>query len=270
MKRILLAACATLAITAAGAQQKEGKVIYERTIQMQVRFAGMTEEMERMIPRSRTDKFELSFGNNQSLYKAVEQPNEDDNITGGGEGGGGFQIRMVAQGADDVMYSNFETSKRVEKREMFDKTFIIDDSVRPFKWKMTGETKTILNHNCMKATTTRISERPMVSMENGKMETKTVADTAVIVAWFATDIPVSAGPGEFQGQLPGLVLEVDVNNGRQVYKALEITPKVDLTVIKEPQGKKRYTQQEFSKERDKMMQEMQRNMGGPGRRVFMN
>lgn len=135
---------------------------------------------------------------------------------------------------------------------------------------MTGETKTILNHNCMKATATQISQRMRMSMEDGKMERKEVADTATIVAWFATDIPVPAGPGEFQGQLPGLILEMNVSEGRVVYKATNISTKADVASIKEPTGKKRYTQEEFRKERDKMMEEMQRNNGGGGRRIIMN
>jgi GLPGLI family protein len=264
-KKILIAGCALIAVNLASAQQKEGKVVYERTVQMQVNFAGMNEEMQRMIPRSRTDKFELTFGNNQSLYKAAEPDNEDESAFG--TEGGGVQIRMVGQGVNDVMYSNFNNSKRVEQREMFDKKFIIDDSIRSLKWKMTGETKTILNHNCMKATATQIRTRPQMTMTDGKMERKDVTDTTEVIAWFATDIPVSAGPGEFQGQLPGLVLEVDA--GRSVYKALVISEKADLAIIKEPTGKKRYTQAEFRTEVDKMTENMQQN-GGGRRMIRMN
>ena len=150
---------------------------------------------------------------------------------------------------------------------VINKKFIIDDSVRPLKWKMTGETKSILDHNCMKATATQISTRMMMSMNNGEMKRNEVSDTSNIVAWIASDIPVSAGPAEYQGQLPGLILEMDINNGRQVYKALNISPKVDLASIKEPTGKKHYTPDEFKKERTKMMDEMQRN-AGPGTRVI--
>jgi GLPGLI family protein len=267
MKKILIAGCAALSMMLANAQQKEGKVTYARTVQMQIAFAGGNEEMERMIPRSRTDKFELNFANNQSLWKAAEQDNEDDATFTAGDGGG-MQIRMVGAGANDVSYTNMETSKRVEQREVFEKKFIVDDSIRSLKWKMTGETKTILNHNCMKATATQVSQRMMMNMDNGRMERREVADTSVIVAWFATDIPVSAGPGEYQGQLPGLILEMDISNGRQVFKALNITPKADIAIIKEPSGKKRYTTEEFRKERDKMMEEMQRNNPGGGRRVI--
>jgi GLPGLI family protein len=257
-----------LAIVAANAQQKQGKVLYERVSQMTMRMQGMNEEMERMIPKSRTDKFELTFGNNQSLWKSAEPDADDDVIRGdAGEGGGGFQIRMVAAGSNDVLFYDFETSKTTQRVELMDKTFIVGDSIRPMKWKMTGETKQILNHNCMKATTTRVFMRPQISMDNGKMERKEVADTSVIVAWIASDIPVSAGPAEYQGQLPGLILEMDVANGRQVFKATSIEEKADLAVIKEPTGKKKLTQEEYRKEREKMFEEMQMNNGG-GRRIM--
>jgi GLPGLI family protein len=190
------------------------------------------------------------------LWKQVEKENEDD------AGGGGIQIRMMVAGADDVLYNNFETGKRTELREVFDKKFIIDDSIRSLKWKMTGETKTILNHLCMKATSTQTSKRTQMNIDNGKMERKEVEDTSAIIAWFTNDIPVSVGPAEYQGQLPGLILEMDIANGRQVFTATGISEKADLASIKEPAGKKHYTREEFRTEVNKMMGEMQKNNGG--------
>ena len=266
MKKYFLAASLLTAALAGQAQQKEGKVIYERVSQIQIRINDMP-GMEQDMPRTRTDKFELSFANNQSLWKQAEQENNDD---GSFTTDGGAQIRMIVAGNDDVLFTNYETGKRVEKRDMMDRTFIIDDTISKLKWKMTGETKTILNMPCMKATTSRISSRMMMNMDNGKMERKEVQDTSTIVAWFTTSIPVSAGPGEFQGQLPGLILEMDVSNGRQVFKAVKITDKADLAVIKEPTGKKRYTAEEYRKERDKMLEEMSRNNQGGQRIIRMN
>ncbi len=268
MKKILIAGCAFLSVSLVQAQQKQGVVLYERTSQMQIRFSDSHGGLEQQMPKIRTDKFELTFGNNQSLWKSAE---EDDNGTtdiSGGDGGG-MQIRMVVAGNNDVLYNNFETGKKTEKREVMDKAFIIDDSIRSLKWKMTGETKTILNMPCMKATTTRTSTRTMMNMDNGKMERKEIQDTSVIVAWFTTNIPVSAGPAEFQGQLPGLILEMDIKDGTQLFKAISISEKADLAVIKEPTGKKHYTPEEFKKEREKMMEEMNRNNQGGNRIIRM-
>jgi GLPGLI family protein len=265
MKKILIAGCAVFTAVLAQAQQKEGKVTYERITQVQIRIndGHMSEEMQNMLPKTRKENFELTFGNNQSVWKQAEKENEDD----GNFSGGGMQIRMFTGGADDVLYNNFETGTRVEQRDMFEKKFIIDDSISKLKWKMTGETKSVLNHNCMKATATQINKRTQMTMDNGKMERKEIEDTSLVVAWFASDIPVSAGPAEFQGQLPGLILEMDVANGRQTFKALDISAKADLASIKAPTGKKHYTRDEFRKEASKMMEEMQRNNGGPGRNI---
>ena len=264
MSKIWIAGCLVLSAGLVQAQQKEGKVMYERVSQMQAHLN--INGQETVMPQSRKDNFELTFGNNQSLWKAAEQENNDDNAAGGD----GVQIHMIVAGSNDVLYTNFETGKRTEKREFLDKTFIIDDSVHPLKWKMTGETKTILNLSCMKATATSISARMTMNIDNGKMERKEIQDTAMITAGFTTGIPVSAGPAEYQGQLPGLILEMDVNNGRQAFKATGITAKADLSIIKEPTGKKHYTPEEFKKERDKMMEEMQRNNQGGNRQIRIN
>ena len=167
-------------------------------------------------------------------------------------------------GNDDVLYNNFETGKRIEKRELFEKTFIIEDTIAKMKWKMTGETKTILGLPCMKATATRISTRMAMNIDNGKMERKEVDDTAKLVAWFTTDIPVPAGP-EVAGQLPGLILLLDMGDGKTVYKATEISDKVKLDDIKEPVKGKRVTPDEFRAETMKMMDEMQKNNAGGNR-----
>ena len=256
MKKILIAGCALIITTLVQAQQKEGKVTYERVSQVQIRINDGNEQMQHMLPKTRTDNFELIFGNNKSLWKQAEKEMEDEGP------GGGVQIRMFGGGTDDVLYNDFETRQRVEQRELFEKKFIIDDSIAPLKWKMTGETKMILNHNCMKATASQVSTRSQMTMENGKMERKDITDTSIIIAWFASDVPVSAGPAEYQGQLPGLILEMDVANGRQTFKATEISPKADLSLIKAPTGKKHYTRDEYRKEVAKMMDEMQKNGGG--------
>ena len=240
------------------AQQKEGKILYERTAQMQIRIND-DDAISQMLPKTRSDKFELAFGNNQSVWKHVDEDDNNDEF-----GGGGMQIRMVGPGQNDVLFYDHNTGRVIEQREMFDKKFIIEDSVRKLSWKMTGETQTILDHVCQKATTQRIGMRMQMTMDNGKMERKEIADTSNITAWFTTDIPASAGP-EVPGQLPGLILALDVNNGRMVYKAIEISPKVDIASIKEPTKGKKVTPAEFNEERNKMMDEMQKNNQANGR-----
>ena len=246
------------------AQQKEGTITYERTAQMRINMPGREQNSDQ--PQIRTDKFELAFANNQSLWKQAEVENEDNEDNNNG----GVHVQMIIGGTDDVLYNNFTASKKTELRVVFDKKFIVDDSIHSLNWKMGYETKTILNHVCRKATSTNTSKRTMMNINNGVMERKEINDTSAITAWFATDMPVAAGPAEFQGQLPGVILALDVNNGRMVYKAISISPKADIASIKEPSGKKHYTPEEFKKEREKLMDEMQRNNSGGGRQIRIN
>ena len=252
---------------------KEGKVLYERTIQMQ--FRGNMEfsadggpppspRGNENMPRERKDKFELSFANHQSLWESVTDM-EDNNEFGGGEGNGRMFMRIG--GGDDLTYYNFETGKQVQVRELNSKNYIVEDSIQKLNWKLTGETKSILGHTVQKAKAERYGNRAIMTMENGEMKRQMQPDTTVINAWIAMDISVSAGP-EFQGQLPGLILELDMNNGRMVYRVLEISAKVNVSAIKEPKGGKRITAAEFTKLRDKEFEEMRRNMpAGGGRRI---
>lgn len=252
MKKTIIALCLFTGMVAE-AQIKEGKVIYERVMQVR-RPQGLSPEIANQIPPSRTDNFELLFGNNQSLWRNI--PKAD-----GGDGtvmGNGVMFRSV--GNDDIIFFDFTKATRTDKRELFDNSFLVEDSVRKLNWKLTEETKTILGHQARKAIAQRIGVAYRTSMENGQMKREEVADTSNITAWFSTDFPVSTGPQEFQGQLPGIILQLDVNNGRVVYNAVEITPKVTLSSIKEPKGGKKVTQAEFLKERDKMMEEMRKNM----------
>ena len=262
MKKMLVMACAMFGAGMASAQQLEGRVVYERTVQMQIRLAGM-EGSEQMLPRTRTDRIEVLFGNNQSIRRTLEDDTPDDSQLGNGSGA---QVRVMIAGQDDISYHNFAEGRIIEQREFAAKTYIVQDSISKLNWKLTGETRTILNQVCQQAVAQRIGTRVAVNFDNGVVKREVVPDTTNITAWFAPSIPVPAGP-EYQGQLPGLILAIDINNGRTVYQAVELSPKVDLAKIKEPKNGKKVTPEEFKKERDKALEEMQRNGGMQFRRA---
>jgi GLPGLI family protein len=261
MKRLLIAS-AMLIATPALAQVKEGKIVYERTMQLNIRINDDNPAMQNMIPRERKDKFELMFTEGKSLWQPVEDDGQSDE-TAFNDGGG---MRMVFRmpGSSDIVFHNITDAKKTEQRELADKNYLITDSIRKLSWKVGGETKTILGHNCMKATTQRMQEAFRMTMENGEAKRERVMDTLKIVAWFTNEIPGSFGPDMYQGQLPGTILEIDINNGRSSFRAIEISPKADIAKIKEPAKGKKVTNDEFAKEREKLMQEMQQNGGGPG------
>lgn len=261
MKRLLIASAMVMTLPSL-AQVKEGKIVYERTMQMNIRINDDNPAFQNLIPKERKDKFELFFTEGKSLWQPVEDDGQSDE-TSFGEGNG---MRMVFRmpGADDITFHNISDGKKVEQRELGGKNYIIADSIKKMSWKVAGESKVILGHNCMKATTQRMQESFRMTMDNGETKREKVMDTLNIVAWFTNELPGSFGPEMYQGQLPGTILEIDVNNGRTFFKAIEVSPKIDVTKVKEPTKGKKATPQEFAKEREKLMQEMMQNGGGPG------
>ncbi|RYG05536.1 MAG: GLPGLI family protein [Chitinophagaceae bacterium] len=267
MKRYWLTGIALTVFMSLQAQQQSGKITYSRTVELRISFAGMGDMQARDIPKTHTDKFEVSFGNNQSLKKAVvdEQPEP----TGFDNGGRVVMVRSFGGGSDDVVYFNYGEKRSVDQREFAGKKYVIADSVRQLEWKIPGESKTILGLPCQKAVAQKIGKRVSNMMINGEMKQTEVADTSNIVAWFTPAIPVPTGP-EYQGQLPGAILEISVNDGKTVYQALEISEKVDLAAIKEPKSGKKVTMQQFTEEQKKLMQDMQRTNGGRGQTIRVN
>lgn len=256
MKKIITIAAAVFAL-AAQAQTKEGKVIYERTVQISnVRFGGnLPPEIQAQMPKSRTDQFELLFTQQHSLYQFL--PNAADE--GGGTFSSGGMVIQMRGGSNDVTYIDFEKGTRTDQREIMEKNFVVADTITKLQWKMSEETKPILNFIAHKATATTVNQRPRMTMENGEMKREMISDTVKVIAWYTTSVPVSAGPN-YTGQLPGLILELDVNNGQTVTKAIEFSPKVAANKIKEPKDGKKLTAAEFSKEREKLLEEMRKNM----------
>jgi len=261
MKRLLIASAMLIAIPSL-AQVKEGKIVYERTMQLQIRINDDNPAFQNMIPKERKDKFELFFTEGKSLWQAVEDDGQNDETSFGD--GNGMRMVFRGPGSDDIAFHNIIESKKVDQRDLGGKSYIIADSIKKMNWKVAGETRVILGHTCMKATTQRLQESFRMTMDNGEAKREKVMDTMNIVAWFTNEIPGSFGPDIYQGQLPGTILEIDINNGRNTFKAIEISPKVDVAKIKEPSKGKKVTAEEFAKEREKLMQEMMQNGGGPG------
>ncbi|MBL0274435.1 MAG: hypothetical protein IPQ06_15585 [Chitinophagaceae bacterium] len=68
-----------------------------------------------------------------------------------------------------------------------------------------------------------------------------------IVAWFTTASPVSAGPAEYQGQLPGLIWKWILKTGTQIFIATAISEKAGLAGDKRTYREKHLTLEEFKK-----------------------
>ena len=235
------------------AQLKEGRIVYERVIQLNTIFRGDANISD--MPKTRTDQFELLFANNQTLWQILPSAVNEDQGTYTGNG----VILRFAGGGDEISFQNIEQGTRVDQREVADRSFVVSDTIAKVSWKLTDETDKILGYTIHKAIAKQPIIRNRMVMENGEMKREQVPDTVKVVAWYTSDIPVPVGP-DFQGQLPGAILKLEMNNGQTVYKATEVSAKPVGSKIKPPKEGKKLTAAEFTAEREKIMEEMRKNM----------
>jgi GLPGLI family protein len=269
----LLIALTSITITAT-AQMKEGKISYERKINMHRNLPDP--QMKSMVPEFRTDKFELIFNESVSLFRSVvddEAPDPFANAGGGGGGGMRMSFRMPTANT----YTDLAKQTQYEERAFFEKEFLIIDSLKQYKWKLSEETKTIAKQLCKKATTmiTSPQMRMRVSIGGGN-NTDTTANTprapkeTELVVWYAENIPVSFGPDNYSG-LPGVIMEIDQDNGATVTTAVEVSAKYPKKELVAPTKGDKMNRAQFQENMQKLMQDMQRGggirMGGSAIRI---
>jgi GLPGLI family protein len=281
MKKIQLVIGMLIALTSvttlATAQMKEGKISYERKINMHRNLPDP--QMKSMVPEFRTDKFELIFNESVSLFRSVVDDEAPDPFANAGGGGGGMRMNFRMPTANT--YTDMAKQMQYEERAFFEKEFLIVDSLKQYKWKLSEETKTIAKQLCKKATTmiTAPQMRMRVSIGGGGNNTDTAANTprapkeTELVVWYAENIPVSFGPDNYSG-LPGVIMEIDQDNGATVTTAVEVSAKYPKKELVAPTKGDKMNRAQFQENMQKLMQEMQRGggirMGGMNIRVGGN
>jgi len=230
-------------------QSTEGKVIYEVTTQMDFKMLNSeSEEIKSMIPKTNSTYKQLLFTPKESLYKNYENLEKEDNNQMNFTTSEGNQVNIKMKQPDNVVYKDLDKQMLTDKREFMGKDFIIKEPFREFQWKITGETKKILDYTAQKAT---------------------LQDSVgVIEAWFTPQIPVSVGPQEY-GNLPGLILQLSLNDGEQVITATKVeltTPDKKELVV--PKKGRLVTRAEFDQIVKEKMKEMQEMYGGKGKKVM--
>ncbi len=243
----MLLSCSTLL-----AQQKEGTILYEKKVNLHKTIQN--EQMKAMMPEFRTSRHQLLFSDSVSIYRMIPETDAPDPFSSGSGGPVFINVGGGADGGD--LYKNFAQSKGVQSSEFGGKAYLIIDTLKAEPWKMTDETKKIMGFTCYKATRKiKQAQRSVIRTFGGPANN--ISDTAKsqsapevkeieIIAWFTNDIITPAGPENF-GQLPGLILELDFDNGSTVFTATEVKKTVNKKELKEPQKGKTVSRQEFQK-----------------------
>lgn len=240
------------------AQKTEGVLTYTQKLDMKSRFQNMDPAMQARMPENVTRQYQLAFTPQEALYEPAAVLDEGNGF--GGPMGGSMRLG----GASATVYTQLTEKKRVESRDIFGEKYRVLDTLVSQRWKLGKETKTIKGFVCQKAsfTDTMRVQRIMMGPGGPPPGENQQPTLRTVVAWYAPEIPVPIGPEKYSG-LPGLILEVDVNNGENQYTVSEMEwRKPKASELKAPKAGKAVTEKEVREIMMKRMEEMRKNGGG--------
>ena len=279
IKISIVAALFFLTSTVTSAQDFQGKAYYFSKTPMNLGAWGarLSEQQKKQIEdrlKNRLEKtYILTFNKEESIYK------EDDKLD-------------AISGATDTwgnnfspgpLYKNVKTNTFVQDQEFYGKQFLVKEELQPLEWKIGTETKQIGNYTCFKATCKRTDfdvswwnfswdrlRNNYVENKSDSIKTADVAglkseplkediDMVEIEAWYTPMIPVSQGPDDYWG-LPGLILEISVNNTTLLCSKIVMNPEEKID-IEAPYKGKEVTKKEYQEIISVKMQEMRDNRG---------
>ena len=172
------------------------------------------EKIKSQVPKFNSSFFNLYFNTAQAKYKPGKETENPMKMFGG------------TPASENEVFTDFTTHKVVAAKNVYEKKFLVEDSIRVLQWKITDEIRTIANYKCRKA----VSK---------------ICDSVYVVAFYTEDIMVSGGPEMFSG-LPGMILELAVPRLYTTWVATKVEvaapPASELTA---PAKGKKVTQKEL-------------------------
>lgn len=152
-------------------------------------------EMKKQMPEFNVTYFNLYFDRDKTMYKPGREVVTAQKIPDWFKG----------PASDNVVFCDLQTDKSTTQKTVYESTFLIQDSLRKAKWKITNDTREIAGFKCRKATTV-------------------IMDSVFIVAFYTDQITTSGGPESFN-ELPGMILGLVVPRLHATWYAT----KVELT-----------------------------------------
>ena len=229
-----------------GKSTTSGKIFFVERVKLEIKLEGDAAQFAESLPKEQVSEKVLYFNPDYSLYHADDSRKTDEVMA---QQTGHMAIRMIISGGNDKTFYDLKNKKKIEQKEFMTRMFLIEGDLGATDWKLTGNSRTILGYNCQEATRT----------DNEKK----------ITAWFAPAIPVPTGPAGYAG-LPGIVLMVDIDNGKRTITATSVDPAFNSTdMLIKPKEGKRVTEAEYKKIVEEKMKEMGTEAGEGGAHVMI-
>lgn len=196
MKKLLHAICLTAISSVLEAQSPiltDVKIEFEKKVNAWASLPeNFADQMKQRIPQYSSSFFNYETDGNKSLYKIIPSDSKDDR---------GFFGRQ--QNDDRAVYTDFKTRQQISLKSVFEKTYLIQDSVEKIKWKITSDFREIAGFNCRRATTV-------------------IMDSVFVVAFYTNEIVAPGGPESFGG-LPGTILGLVINRVHTTWYATKVS-----------------------------------------------
>jgi len=192
----------------------KGKIEFERTTNVWAEFKGsFAEQMKKAIPQYQKSYFNYEFDNNKSIYQPGRESDSKVNSFFG------------SPSTDNEVYSDYTNKKSIAHKNVFEKSFLIEDSLRNAIWKITNDFREIAGFNCRRATTI-------------------IMDSVFVVAFYTDEIMIPGGPESFNG-LPGMILGLVINRLHTTWYATKVEANsVNVKEITPPTKGKKATNNE--------------------------
>jgi GLPGLI family protein len=219
-----------LLLLPAAAAAQEGRVTYDHAVQYDFEMpagrgagarggdgAGQAARpaLPPGVPTENYASVVLHFNATESVMRRIveEEPEGVPTVSNQRMAGMATRLRMISTSRTDhetllAAYADNADGSLTESVEFMGRTFLIIGTRPEWEWRLAAEQHEFMGYMVQKAVA--------------------VHDSSTIEAWFAPEIPVSAGPGSYGG-LPGLILVLSVDSGHELYSATEI----DLSGLEE-------------------------------------
>lgn len=154
----------------------EGRIEFEKKVHTHAFMNNdnsWSEAMRKAVPKFRITYHNLFFHNQSTLYKPGKSNPDQPGITEGGAD-------------ENIVHSQLDQQQYTAQKKVYDQVYLVKDSTRVIRWKITSETRTIAGFECRRANAL-------------------LFDSVYVVAFYTDAIITPGGPESLNG-LPGMIL----------------------------------------------------------------
>jgi GLPGLI family protein len=171
----------------------QGRIEFERKVHTHALMdenESWAESMKKVLPKFRTTYHTLFFHDQITLF-TPGKPNPDN-----------VSREMEMPGEENMVFSQLDKEECTSQKKIFGEIYLVKDSTRPVRWKITDETRNIAGFECRRANAL-------------------IMDSVYVVAYYTDAIITPGGPESLHG-LPGMILGLAIPHEHVTWFATKV------------------------------------------------